>query len=168
MATRGDPEKRRIAAAKWRLENAAAYREKNRERIRGYQRKYREANKEKCNAANRKYRSENAEFVMTTNKKTRSRPEHKVYMASKCREYQAKKRNAVPPWADSEFEKMALIEAYDLAKRREAITGFAWHVDHIVPIQNKSVCGLHCIANLRVIPGVENLSKGNRHWPDMP
>lgn len=95
-------------------------------------------------------------------------PERKVYMASKVREYQAKKRNAVPSWTDGEFEQLVFIEAYDLAKKRESVTGFKWHVDHIVPLQSKLVCGLHCASNINVIPALENIRKHNRHWPDMP
>jgi len=77
--------------------------------------------------------------------------------------YQAGKLQAIPKWANEFFTE----EAYDLAQRRTKCTGFAWHVDHIVPLRSNRVCGLHVENNLRVIPARENISKGNRTWLDM-
>ena len=74
------------------------------------------------------------------------------------------KLNAIPAWANKFF----IEEAYHLAKLREKMCGGVWHVDHIVPLKSKVVCGLHVEHNLRVIPGTDNIKKGNRYWPDMP
>jgi hypothetical protein len=71
----------------------------------------------------------------------------------------ARKLNAVPLWADQ----FVIKEIYELAQLRTRMTGVAWHVDHIVPLQSKLVCGLHVEHNLRVILGAENLKKSNKH-----
>lgn len=74
------------------------------------------------------------------------------------------KAGATPAWAN--IEKMRSI--YKTAKTLTDMTGVAYHVDHIVPLTSELVCGLHNEFNLQVMPGVENLKKHNRHWPDMP
>lgn len=71
---------------------------------------------------------------------------------------------ATPSWNNEFF----MSEAYHLARLRTKVMGFKWHVDHIVPLQSKIVCGLHVHNNLQVVPAFANLSKGNRAWPDMP
>ena len=54
-------------------------------------------------------------------------------------------------------------EAHELRKLRNKLTGIEWHVDHIIPLINPNVCGLHVWNNFAVIPKVENLRKGNYH-----
>jgi len=62
----------------------------------------------------------------------------------------------------SELTEFAFEEAQALASEREQITGFKWHVDHIVPLHHKNACGLHVAANFQVVPALWNISKGNR------
>jgi hypothetical protein len=76
----------------------------------------------------------------------------------------ALKIKATPSWAIGFF----IEEAYRLAALRTKMLGYKWHVDHIVPLRSKLVCGLHVHNNLAVVPAVINIAKGNRHWPDMP
>ena len=83
---------------------------------------------------------------------------NKHAVLAKTRRYQANKIKSVPKWADHE----AIERIYERAK------SMGMHVDHIVPLQSPVVCGLHCEANLQLLPPEENWSKHNKHWPDMP
>jgi hypothetical protein len=71
---------------------------------------------------------------------------------------------AMPVWADVE----RINSLYREARRLTRTTGVMHHVDHIVPLNSRLVCGLHVPANLEILRARENRSKGNRRWPDMP
>jgi len=77
----------------------------------------------------------------------------------------AKRRAAriqrIPKWLTKD-DLWLIKEAYELAALRTKIFGFKWHVDHIIPLQGKTVSGLHMIENLQVIPEKHNLSKHNK------
>lgn len=66
---------------------------------------------------------------------------------------------ASPSWRDQ--DKIRAI--YAEAERKTKETGVEHHVDHIYPILGVISCGLHVHNNLRVIPGLENCTKGNGH-----
>lgn len=84
-----------------------------------------------------------------------------------CARQQSKRRaaeiQATPMWADLS----RMNEIYAVSNWMTENSGEPWHVDHIVPLRSKTVCGLHCEANLTILPATENMSKSNRYWPDM-
>lgn len=68
----------------------------------------------------------------------------------------------VPPWLTREHAAQ-MAAMYQGAAELSASTGIKHHVDHIVPLQGKLVCGLHVPWNLQVITAEANMRKGNRH-----
>ena len=72
-------------------------------------------------------------------------------------------RLATPAWAD----RKRIRAIYDDRDRIELETGIPHDVDHIVPLVNQFVCGLHWEANLRIVPAFENRSKSNKFDPDL-
>ena len=82
------------------------------------------------------------------------------FKASRC-EAQARRRKRYVPL--SEEHKTQIKDFYWLARDLRAVTGEEYHVDHIVPLNGKNICGLHVPWNLQVLPADINLSKGNRY-----
>jgi hypothetical protein len=74
----------------------------------------------------------------------------------------ASKKNRTMKW-DKELTDLVMKEAHHLAKLREAVTGFKWHVDHVIPMNGKSVSGLHVWNNIQVIPASANVQKHNSY-----
>jgi predicted nucleic acid-binding Zn-ribbon protein len=120
--------------------------------------KYQKENKTKFSDYNKKaYINKNGPLKRNMNHTVESRAEwHRQKSNARCsRAKQARFKD--------EFTKFVTKEAHDLRVRRNRLTGIEWHVDHIIPLKGKNVCGLHLWTNLAVIPKVENLRKGNKN-----
>lgn len=128
----------------------------NVEKHKQYCRDYYAKNKEKISAQNAGWRVRN---------KARLKQIRDAYYQSNKTRYSAanKKRKVsiiqrVPAWAN-----LSAIEAFYVERDMlTAQTGIVHHVDHIIPLQGRGVCGLHVETNLQVIPASVNLKKGNR------
>ncbi len=70
-------------------------------------------------------------------------------------------RKAKPSWLTGE-QKREMLYKYSLAKECSQLTGEKYHVDHIIPLKGKGVCGLHVPWNLQVIPSDINSKKYNK------
>lgn len=85
------------------------------------------------------------------------------YIANASKRKQVVQR-ATPTWLSND-DLFLIEEAFHLAQLRSNLLGFRWEVDHYYPLQGKTVCGLHTIDNLQVIPAHVNNKKRNKH-PD--
>ncbi|MFG1461729.1 hypothetical protein V5F77_02435 [Xanthobacter sp. DSM 24535] len=104
------------------------------------------------NERGRNWRKNNPDY---RNRFKHESPERK---AARTMARYARKRCAMPPWVDDE----TIASVYEKARATTLSTGVLHEVDHIFPLAGKSSCGLHVPWNLRVIPALENRSKGNR------
>ena len=142
-----------------RLENSYRWREANKARVREQERARRIANPEPFRAAVKKHYYANLEKERERAKAWREENKGLINF------YTAKRKVArlqrTPAWL-SEDDHWMIEQAYELAALRSKMFGFPWHVDHVIPLRGKTVSGLHVPINLQVIPGVENLRKGNR------
>jgi hypothetical protein len=72
----------------------------------------------------------------------------------------ALERNAVPVWFDS--VKSSVDAIYAMRDWMNlTMFGIKYEVDHIIPLKNSKVCGLHVPQNLQVIKQFNNRSKAN-------
>jgi len=125
----------------------ALYYEKNKEDIAIYSTTYRQENKEKVTSWISKWKKNN-------------RGKMNSYTANR----RAANIMATPVWI-SDSQLLEIREIYDLAKELQWLSEEPLHVDHIIPLQGKTVSGLHVPWNLQILPASLNVAKGNKLLP---
>jgi hypothetical protein len=114
-----------------------------------YQGKYYFNNKDLINAKAKVYYYNNLEKIYLTKKKTRQK--RRALDLAYVRLRQANKIKATPKWANLEKIKQIYLNCPS-----------GYHVDHIVPLNNSVVCGLHVESNLQYLTAKENMRKSNK------
>lgn len=119
---------------------------------------WRDANKDSQAIRVKAWREANPEQTKHIYRDWAQRNKDKVN--AKWMQREAAKKCRTPQWL-TEDDLWTMEQAYDIAAKRKSQFGFDWHVDHIVPLQGKTVSGLHVPWNLQVIPAADNQRKSN-------
>jgi hypothetical protein len=129
------------------LERSEKQRKENPEQVRTWKREHRRTEKGKAQA--RRWYAGNSEAHLERCKDWKERNPGKVKEYVRAR--QAGLMTATPAWAD----RGAIQAIY------EACPEGKW-VDHVVPLNGDTVCGLHVDYNLQYLTPKENMAKGNK------
>lgn len=116
-------------------------------------------NTDKYKERSRKQRIEKKEEVSLYKKEWSKKNRYKKNASEGKR--RAIQIQACPSWLSKDDVK--LIESTYAMARWLTLTCFQnYHVDHIIPLNNSKVCGLHVPWNLQILSATDNMSKGNR------
>ncbi len=138
----------------------AAWRARNPDKVKKHKHDTYMRHRERLLKEQNQYRTEHKERYQAYFKSYKKTNNGKVNATNKRRDLAKKQRT--PAWLTAD-DFWIMQEIYELAALRSRMTGFKWHVDHIVPLQGTTVSGLHVPINLQVIPYRDNILKRNHH-----
>jgi len=129
---------------------------------------HKEAHQERNPQYNKEYMKEYMKRDYAKKARNKRRREYRKLYPEKTRHSErvgetrrrAAHRRAVPSWL-SEEQKDYISKLYRFRRNVSGVVGREYHVDHIIPLRGKNICGLHVPWNLKIIPAKENLVKGN-------
>lgn len=127
--------------------------------MKAYMEMYRRRENEKVCSLKRAYYGRHKERLLDEAKAYRS--ENRGLYVMLCQQRRTAIRRATPRYL-SDAHRLEIREIYDQCAALNRRDPGSHHVDHIVPIQGDTVCGLHVPWNLRVITAQENTRKGNK------
>ena len=124
-----------------------------------YKKEWQLSNKDKIAAYDKSWQEKNKD------KKSKNYKNWQVNNRAKVNSYNSYRRalelQATPKWLTASH-KLHMECKYSLAAMLSKHTTEQHHVDHIVPLNGKTVCGLHVPWNLQVLTAKANLSKSNK------
>ena len=122
----------------------------------------------KCKMCNlvlaNEYREKNPESIKKISRKAAIKWQKQNPAAANART--AKRRSAklqrTPKWLTAEQQEQ-IKDIYKMAKELETVFSWKQHVDHIIPLQGKTVSGFHHPANLQILSAKMNAEKHNTY-----
>jgi hypothetical protein len=106
-------------------------------------------------------RNRKAKGIRTRSEYLKEKSENAIGRRASLAKYTAKRRTQIMR-APDELTDFIMEEMAMMAETRKELYGFDWHIDHVVPLNGKNVCGLHTWRNLELIPAYHNLRKSNK------
>jgi len=158
-----NPKKQKDYRNKYYYEDINLSRQYNREKYKKYSKNSDYV--EKCNHAAQKYRDSKFNNTEYKEKQYKYHAKWRHENRGKCRFLailrQKRIKNATPKWLTKEHL-LEILALYEQASRMSETSIEPFHVDHIVPIKGKNICGLHVPWNLQIITKTQNLKKKNK------
>lgn len=142
---------------------AKAYRGANKEKVHAYERERYIANREKKIAAVRAYRQAHKESGRAYRQAYQQANPGK--MSAKTAKRRSARLQRTPNWLTPE-DYRAIRSLYETAAALTKSTGIEHHVDHVIPLQGRTVSGFHCPNNLQILTQSENCIKSNKFTGD--
>lgn len=133
------------------------YQLRNQAKVKQRRRRHYLANRDRILARQKCYYHQNIENIKKYMRSYRAAKPEKILALSNKRRFA--KQLATPTWLTKAH--LALIESI----YKKCPPGH--HVDHIVPLINPLVCGLHVPWNLQILSAHENISKRNKLLPEI-
>jgi len=163
---KNNPERIREINSKWERNNPEAHKASqdkwtasNRDKTRKSNSEWKKRNAEKISEYNAEYRVNNIEKIKEQHAKWGKDNPGKVNALTGKR--RAAKLQATPPWL-TKAQLKEIEDIYIEAKRLQEEDGIERHVDHIMPLQGETLCGMHVPWNLQILTATENLKKSNK------
>ena len=137
------------------IEKARVWKARNPARVLASQRSRASINRDKMRAARKAWEKKNPTKALESGKRYRERNRVKIRARLAVSKQGREKRRVL--WANQD----AIRAIYEQAELMTRTTGRLHVVDHEIPLQGRTVSGLHVETNLRVIKHHENARKHN-------